>query len=177
MRRMQRANNNQEPVRRPTLFANRNICRDVLTRYLTAGDIEAVMKTSWSMREAFKGSSSFKLLKDASVLLQAVMADDIEKFASLLEGFKEEYGDRFWHLLLAQTRGVEERGKRWEAISVVEFALCAGAFSDNPGHGYMLNHLLDLIPLEHRHLAIAQINDILETAPCNTVRCAACYQP
>ncbi len=148
----------------PTLFNKvfRDVCRNSIAPHLTADDIEAVLKTSASMRDLFQGSRIFGLMKNANLVLQEVMAADPVKVDARLHELKKIYGEDFWQLLVTRTRGTEARGQQWQAISAIEFCVYAGDFSDDPGHGYLLNRLLDYIPLQHRHIAVAQITAMNE---------------
>ncbi len=158
------AEHQQAPERQQSLFniLGKNICRDVLTRLLTADEIEAVMKTSWSMRELFKGSNTFQMQRDASALLKFAMSANLSYFNGQFWSARVKYRKDVWRLLLTRTRGVEQRGKRWEAISAVEFAACSGNLSDNGNHHYLLNWLLSYIPEKYRHIALQQIADLIE---------------
>ena len=139
-----------------TMFNSINdVSRSVIAPHLSADDLEVLMKASWSTRQIFK--DEFMLRKHANILLLDVMSANRINVMASLERFSAIYGDEVWKLLLARTRGVEKRGRRWESISVIEFAVYAGDFSDNPEHGYLLNNLLAVFPIEHRHYAIAQV--------------------
>lgn len=145
-----------------TLFnlIGRDVCVTAIARHLDAVDINALMHTSKTTLRLFKNSKTFDLQKDVNAILQCVMRNDSEGFREQMLLAKRKYRGDFWRLLMVRTCGVESRGKRSEAISPIEFAVCAGSFSDKDEHNYLLLKMFYCIPLACRAEVLKHIENV-----------------
>jgi len=99
----------------------------------------------------------------AKQILLLIMNYSANKIDAKLKRLALKYGDVFWQLILTKTSGIEaHNNKQWLDISPIEFAVCAGDFSDEGEHGYILNRLLAYIPIEHRSEALIKIKNMKE---------------
>lgn len=152
-------------TRYPNVFNlfTKPLCEAMIVPGLSASDIEALMKSSWSTRQIFH--DEMQLRKNAHIILNEVMNGTPGSVQAALENMREIYGNNIWKLLLAKTKGVEIHCDRhWQNMSAIIFAAWSGDFIHHQvprvANTYLLNLLLTYIPQEHRHLVIEQLQQL-----------------